>query len=237
MSIEDLEPASNSKMARIERNKRILNLYLDGKTTSEIAVDLGLREQYIDLSLTKILDHLVNYYSRPSSQHTFIRYACFQMRLIHLLQEAYDEFMRNPSTKGRSALISSLRAQSDIYDKIFDRGLEFGVIQKEAAKSTSEVLHKTPEQLRIQLKTHITELTLLLDQVDTDVVPERRKPSQRIYREVARDAGGNVVYAGKDWKELQSVSKDEEARSLQQLRVEYAHIKALAYNRPLPPKS
>jgi hypothetical protein len=61
-----------------------------------------------------------------------VRYALHQFKLIRKLDDAVKRFESEPSTQ-YNAMVSALRAQSDLMDKIYEKGHQFGVIQRKQA--------------------------------------------------------------------------------------------------------
>ena len=98
----------------------MLGLYAGGKTPQQIAVVLDMRLNLVTHDLRVAIDELVREYAKPTPAQTFVRYAAFQFGIITELKDAASKFMQDDSSKQYNALISSLRAQSDIYDKIMD---------------------------------------------------------------------------------------------------------------------
>jgi len=214
------------KTVTVARKLEILSLHLDGKSVEEIAIDLGFTEGYVEMLLTRTLDQLAEYYSKPSTPQTFVRYASFQMRIISQLQHVYNKFLGSEDPKGKSAIVGALKAQSDVYDKIIEKGLSFGIIQRTDKKSIEEQLHATSIERREVLKVQIKELTYLMDKVDFDVVQPKK---DKIPREVVMRDRDTPMLAIPDWKMPKTKHWDrEQTQILRELQLEYAAIQQKA---------
>jgi hypothetical protein len=146
------------------RQALILGLYASGRTVEQIAARLGSKAQHVTRDLNIALDQMVKHYALPSPAHNFVRYAAFQFGIIHKLQDACELFTADPDSKQYNAMVSALRAQSDIYDKIIDKGITFGVISK--SKADPDRIRQSPATLRVELREKIQTLEILLDEVD-----------------------------------------------------------------------
>ncbi len=183
------------------RQHKVLTLHAQGKTTEQIATMMGMKPNHVTVDIDRGIDRLIRHYASPP-QHTFVRYAAFQFNIIQKLQDLVDKFRSDPQTTQYNAAVSALRAQSEAYDKVLDRGLSFGVIPK---KQASEAIRKEPKDLRMELRTEIDTLTKLLDAVD-DATQARaiRVGSDNvsyavIVKKPLRNAYG-IVRAVPDWK-------------------------------------
>jgi len=213
----------------IARRLNIINAYARGKTVEQIALELNTTEDIVEREITVAVDQLVQYYGKPTPQHTFVRYAVFQLGVIRKLQELHEAFQsaqtkptpqpqqnqQQPKTKIKqpkqehrnlTAAVSALRAQSDIYDKILDRGISLGVIQQQSKRSSqlTDLLNATPKDLRLELHTQITTLTAILEKVEDHdnfkyKTRGRKQTSQRKIKKVKRNPNG-FVFASPDWK-------------------------------------
>lgn len=187
--------------------EQVLEMYTEGKTPEEIARKLQLLPATIERHITGALDALVRHWAKPSPQHTFVRYAAFQLGIVKKLQAAHDEFMDAEDSKQYGAAISALRVQSDIMDKVMDKGTEFGVITN---KRADQSINMSQADLRQELKNEIALMVSLLDKIDTHDTFKARRAAQlkrtntkprylaRI-RKVKRDALGFVTILP-DWK-------------------------------------
>lgn len=193
------------KALRKVRQQKVLELYSAGKTKPVIAKTLGMRRQDVTRDLTSAMADMVKHYANTSPEHTFVRYASFNTQVISQLRNLFETFLNDPDTKQYGAAVSALKAQSDIYDKILDKGVEFGVINKAKAKET---IRSTPQDLRVELRREITTLTRLLDEIDdhtnikalttTNAIQGKTVYTRKIKRVQKNPLG--TVRAIPDWK-------------------------------------
>lgn len=166
-------PQKRSKRSMIKaRRQMILKLHTEGKSHAQIADTVAIPPQIVQRELELAIDEFLRSWAEQSPQHTFVRYATFQFAVIRRLQQAHESFIKDKENKQYNAAISALRAQSDIYDKVLDKGINFGVIQQKKAKGT---IREAPADIRIKLKKEITILSRLLEEVDNSPGPPPRK--------------------------------------------------------------
>jgi hypothetical protein len=181
-----------------------LSMYAEGKTPEQIASVLGMRVVNVKQAIKAAINDLIKHYTDPTPEHTFVRYAAFQFGVIAKLQDACELFMNDERNKQYNALTSALRAQSDIYDKIVDKGLTFGVIERKRATGDHRM---SKGDLRTALRDEMSVLSRLLDQVDdaTQMASVRVTQTQTTItyapklRKPLRDSRG-IVRAVPDWK-------------------------------------
>lgn len=150
-----------TKIEQRDRQDKLLQQYAMGKSLESIALDEDLDMRAVVNSVSSALDRQVKNYSEPSPQHQFVRYAVFNMDLIKKLEEARRMFLYDPEGKQYSMIISSIRAQHDIYNSIQQKGTELGVIKKRKASSAAVSGSKKHVLKEIQ-----KEAELLLDIVE-----------------------------------------------------------------------
>lgn len=196
------------------RQARILRMHASGKTPEEIAIDLDIGVNIVNRELGTALDSLVKHYAMPTPEQTFVRYAAFQFEVIRKLEESLEVFRDDSETKQYNAMISALKAQSDIYDKIMNKGTEFGVIQK---KKAAENIRKKPQELRIELRKEATILLQLLDEIEDagEIDTGSTKLSKRVTKIIRKviTVGNEVKRAGVDWK-YRTKTFDEEGKKV-----------------------
>jgi len=181
------------------RQTEVLRLHAAGKTNDEIAAKLGMMVRDVTKDIDSAIDRLIRHYA-ASPQTTFIRYAVFQFDIINKLRNLSDNFLQNENTIQYSAAVSALRVQSDTYDKILEKGVEYGVVQR---KQASKSIRQEPKDLRKELRSEITILTRLLDEIDDPTqakgIRSKREKYTVIIRKPLRNAYG-IVRATTDWK-------------------------------------
>ena len=194
------------------RRIQILKLYVNGQTPEQIALKLHLGRKTVEHDIAFVLDAVTRTFAQASPQHTFVRYALFQLGVITRLQTTYEKLLSTDPAKTGNAVIAALRAQSDIYDKVYEKGAEYGVIKRQQA---STAIHKAPHDLRIELRREIRTMATLLDKVDTFTnFKSLRKPYTRHPRTYARirrvqkDAYG-FIFQTRDWKYKHTVTREE----------------------------
>lgn len=194
-------PERKTKVMIKARQHQVLQMYAGGKTPHQIAALLDMRLTDVTRDLRIAVDELVREYAKPTPQQTFVRYAAFQFGIISQLKKAAHQFMKDEN-KQYNALISSLRAQSDIFDKIMDKGHDYGVITK---KKANESIRKQPQDIRQDLRIEITKLTRLLDDIDDSTQSKSLRATQtritytvRVRKPLRSEFG--IVRASPDWK-------------------------------------
>ena len=159
-----LQNVSQERLKRREQYARqdgLLDLYATGMSLESIALEEALDMRAVVNSISTALDRHVKSYAEPSPQHQFVRYAVFNMGLIRKLDEARRMFLKDPEGKQYAMIVSSIKAQHDIYDKIQTKGTQLGVIQKRKANAQAIAGGK-----KAVLKELEREATLLLDIVE-----------------------------------------------------------------------
>lgn len=145
------------------RQQIILELYASGKPIDQIALKLKMQRQHVTRDLNIAIQEMIEAFAKPTPQQTFVRYATFQLAVVRRLGEAIQAFKADKYNKQYNAWVSALRAQSDIYDKVYSKGLEYGVIKK--AKADPKALQGSTD-IRKELRVEIDVLSTLLDQID-----------------------------------------------------------------------
>lgn len=193
------------------RQHQVLGMYASGKTPQQIAAVLDMRLTDVTRDLRIAVDELVTEYAKPTPQQTFVRYAAFQFGIISELKKASSLMLKDKRNRQYNAVISSLRAQSDIFDKIMDKGHEYGVIQR---KKASGALHKQSRDIREDLRVEIVKLTRLLDEIDDSTQAQAVRASQttitytvRVRKPLRTPFG--IARAIPDWKYRQSVYDEQ----------------------------
>lgn len=192
------------------RQQKVMSLHSQGKTHDQIAVLMNMRSQEVSKDVDNAIDRLIRHYT-ASPQHTFVRYATFQFDIIRKLQQLLERFQADKKTVQYNAAVSALKAQSEAYDKVLEKGFSFGVISR---KQASEAIRHQPQDLRAELRTEITILSRLLDEIDdpTQARGLRGPASQTegsftvIIRKPLRNAYG-IVRALPDWKYRRRVTR------------------------------
>lgn len=158
------------------RQQQVLSMFADGNPADVIAAAMGMQRNHVKRDLKIALNDMLAYWADPSPQHTFVRYAAFQLGIVHKLQETYGLFMESPDPAKYGALVNSLRAQSDIFDKVLKQGVSMGVIRP---RKRSKQVDSQPRNIRVELRREIQTLERLLTEIDDPTALRlRRKPAQ-----------------------------------------------------------
>lgn len=236
------EGRGNLRALQLAVRQQVLRLYAQGKTPQLIALEVGLPIVRVEREINRGVDSLVRFYAEPRAEHSFVRYAAFQTGIIAKLQATYDRLARSDDPKVVPTAVHALRAQSDIYDRIMDRGLQLKVISSTLRTASTSALHKAPEDIRHELKRQITTLSVLLERVeeaDPNLQPLRTrgpsKPSRfRKVRKVRRSPMG-IVYATNDWKYPTTSHKGKLLTAAERLAYQPLSINPLDPHRPYSP--
>jgi len=155
------------------RQQQVLAMYADGNTVPVISAAMGMSRGNITRDLKIALNDMLSYWSAQTPQHMFVRYASFQMNIVNKLQETFYLFMESADPAKYGALVNSLRAQSDIFDKVMSRGVKMGVVKEDAP---ARDLPTQPKNIRIELRREIKVLERLLDEIDDHTSLRMRRP-------------------------------------------------------------
>jgi hypothetical protein len=147
------------------RQSEILRHYSAGKTPEEIAVMYQMRLNQVTRDINVAIDRMIKEYATPSPEVTFVRYAAFQLGIVSKLQDAVEDFKADPKATQYNALVTALKAESDIYDKVLDKGQDLNVITKKAAKGS---IRATSIDLRATIKRELITLEKLSREIDDD---------------------------------------------------------------------
>lgn len=100
---------------------------LSGMDTAEIRDDLALSEEDFKSVLVHMFDAKAEEVRNKPTEHVYVQYIIDQCKNLADLTKLVTEFR---STRQHSAMVSAIKARSDIQDKIINRGQEFGIIAK-----------------------------------------------------------------------------------------------------------
>jgi hypothetical protein len=216
------QPAKGSRAWKVKRMEerdemraRIMVMVAQGMPPALIARDVGIDERSIRRHITAATDALVQFFASPEIHQTFARYAAFNLDLISRLQTMQETFLGHDTDKKQySAFVSSIKTQAEIYDRIINKGMDFGVIDnKRANRSQSS---DKGNDIKVQLQLQINTLNQMLRAVTKDDPPDPKKPKRgrppkkkytKIVRKVRRDHLG-IVYRIKDWRFRRDVEED-----------------------------
>lgn len=106
--------------------------FLEGQAGEDIREGFGLDHDSFREVLTKMFDAQATEVRGRPTEHVYVQYVIDQCRNIADLTKLIGKFQ---TTSSHSAMVSAIRARSDIQDKVLERGQEFGIIAKEPEKS------------------------------------------------------------------------------------------------------
>lgn len=170
-------------------------MYSEGKTPEQIASALDTTLATVKRDIDIILEKQSKLYAESTPQHNFVRYAAFQLNVVRKLGQVADTCLGytreapDPAVASKSGAtaVQALKAQSDIYDKVMDKGEKLGVIQGES--QDSPVLIGTPRGMRVQLREKLLTLEALLDEIDdSEDTRSKRKALPAASRSLVSDA-------------------------------------------------
>lgn len=189
------------------RQQQILKMYSQGIPLDVIAKQLDMPGKIVTRNLNLAIDRMIQMFAQATPQHTFVKYATFQMDIIRKLQRTYERHTKDKKATQYNAAIQALRTMSDIYDKILLKGTDFGVIEQKRADRKS--LHGKAEDIKGELVTEIVQLQKLVETIDDSQAKAMladRNPAvhttiryTRIIRKPLRDEYG-IKRASPDWK-------------------------------------
>ena len=182
-NIEDVKPYRDGpgttppKELVIARRLMILHEYARGVSPETIAWELECKEEIVHREIEIALSSIAKDYSSLPPQQAFARYVVFQTNIINKLQRSYETLSQDTTAKAATAAISALKAQSDIYDKIFQKGMEFGVITQKVQRSskTAQYLQSSPQELTIILEQEINQMLIMLDEIDPEATTKFKR--------------------------------------------------------------
>lgn len=146
-----------------QRQRKILQLYSQGNTPDQIALKLDMQTNHVRTNINNAIDDMVQHWATPTPQANFVRYASFQFGIIKKLDCVFEDFQNDLEQKQYTAAVSALRTQSDIYDKVLEKGKEFGVVKQGKA---SDTIRQAPANIRVELRKEIVVLSKLLNELD-----------------------------------------------------------------------
>lgn len=98
---------------------------MTGVEGEELRDSLALDEEDFSAVLTRMFDAKASEVRNKPTEHVYVQYILDQGRNIADLTTLVQDFKK---TRQHSAMVSAIKARSDIQDKILQRGQEFGLI-------------------------------------------------------------------------------------------------------------
>ena len=144
------------KLTKEQLSEIITTIYArmaEGMLDDEIMIDTGLPvDEYKKLKAAMFDAKADEVRARPT-EHVYVQYMIDQAQNVKALTGMIDEFK---NSKQYNAMVGAIKARSDIYDKLIEKGQTFGLIHQEPNKSLSLSGHIVADMTNKQLKTMIT---------------------------------------------------------------------------------
>jgi uncharacterized protein YjgD (DUF1641 family) len=99
----------------------------EGKTDSEIAKLMGIDDEVYRAVKFSMLEWKSQELKNKPSEHIYVEYMIAQTQNIENLNDMIKSFK---SSKQHNAMVSAIRARSELTDKILAKGQEFGIIAR-----------------------------------------------------------------------------------------------------------
>lgn len=142
-----------------------LRVYLtEGKDHEEIAGLFGFKWADYEEFLGKFYEQEVEDLRGRTTEHVYVDYCLHQHQNIHDLTKLVDHYDK---TKQHAAVVSAVRARSEIYDKIIARGQELGFIDKKPETKLIAgmvVAHLSTKELRSVITQELSGLEKLFEE-------------------------------------------------------------------------
>lgn len=157
--------------AILELREEILLLASKGKSARDIAIELNIPINTTQRMLSDALEQMVQYFAHATPRENFCRYASFTLSLIRKLDALVQEFAEDKENRQYNAATTAIRTQSELYDKLIDRGSSLGIIQQRKAQKETQMkrndLLETLKQERLQMDALIAELEVTVERRTT----------------------------------------------------------------------
>jgi hypothetical protein len=186
---------------------KVLELFCQGATNEQIANETGMHLDQGSSAVERGVDRVLRGFAQQTAATNFIRYALFQMRIIRRLDEACESFTSDEGNKQYNALVTALRAQSDIFDKLQAKGESMGIIQGGRVPAETKMTRK---DLLNELRREHEQLGALIGEMEVTV--ERKTVRTRVAAAVSSDGNGSVQSQGSaDEDQLKRIAAENEA--------------------------
>ena len=134
----------------------------EGKLDQEIMDELNISAQDYAKLKASMFDQKADEIRGRPTEHTYIQYMLDQAQNVTALTDMIQEFK---NTKQYNAMVGAIRARSEIYDKLIDKGQQFGLIHREPDKKQVMGGLIVADLSNKQLKTMITGELSVLDKL------------------------------------------------------------------------
>lgn len=150
--------------------KNTLRVYLiEGKGDEQARIELGLSVTDFYSLKKRLFEEEVAKLQKTTPEEWFVDYIIKQGSNIQALTDMLDDWKES---KQQSAMVGAVRARSDIYDKIIERGQSFGIIAKQPEEKRIiagiAVANLTNAQLQKTILREIAQLNRLMGEFGED---------------------------------------------------------------------
>lgn len=193
--------------------KKLLAQYARGKPMEDIALDEDMAMSAVARSISSALEREVRNFAEPSPQHQFVRYAAFNLDLIAKLDTARNMFMSDPEGKQYSMIVSSIKAQHDIYNAVMGKGYELGVIKR--AKAAKAITGQNKAVVLQEIQKEAETLLDIVEEFDPHTQFRRRRRIQvkSTAREKSQSASASTSDQGDPLNPVAVPSKKPQKRT------------------------
>lgn len=183
--VAEMTGMTAERRAQIALRQELLFHVAQGRPLDEIANEYNIRESTVTRLLGDAIEALFAHHAQATPRDNFARYAAFNLGIIRKLDDLVAEFMEDKENRQYSAAVTALKAQSDLYDKVIERGAKLGIIQERKA---GKEVNQSREDLLETLRTERGRMDLLIEELE---VTTRRRA--RLVRQGANGGGGRVI--------------------------------------------
>lgn len=164
--------ARTKKKHSTDQLKLIYLRLVEGVDDFEIAAELGVEEEDFDRLKVEALKAKALEYKQKPPEHVYVEYVIEQKKTLALLEQTIRDLRESGDPKAGPAIVSAIKARSDVLNCIVEKGQTLGMVAK-SAEVTKVVGGFVFEQLgRDDMKSLIMqELAGLKRIMDTSAIP------------------------------------------------------------------
>jgi hypothetical protein len=141
-----------------------MKLLAGGKPPTLIGKRLGRDERTVEKYINEGTASILEQFNTPRLPQTFARYATFYMDAIDQLGQTIDDIRRDRSPRKQwGAAVSAVKARTDLYDKLVDRGMDYGIIDTRQQRAD---LQGNVKDIKARLDENIKTLMILRKRID-----------------------------------------------------------------------
>lgn len=153
------------KLTKEQLSEVITTIYArmsEGKLDDEIMGEVGLDIEHYKKLKAAMFDAKADEVRAKPTEHVYVQYMIDQAQNVKALTGMIDEFK---NSKQYNAMVGAVKARSDIYNMLIEKGQAFGLIHREPDKKLSLSGHIVADMSNRQLKTMITGELEVLDKL------------------------------------------------------------------------